>query len=166
MDCEMCGREQAVAKVSVEGAVMALCTSCGKYGTVVSRLVTEQPHTKQTTGSSQAIKETKPAAPEETEFVVANIGSLLKQKREELGRQQEEGVMKLEDFARHISVKESVLHKMETGAFLPGVEEAKRIGKKLGLKLVERVEDVESIIPPAKKDELTLGDLIKIKKKK
>ncbi len=159
MDCDMCGREQAVLKASVEGSVMSLCDGCSKFGKVVGRIQT-------TVAAKRKEEKTAAAVPEEeTEFVVANFGQLLKQKREELGKKMEDSFMKLEDFAKMISVKESVLHKMETGAYKPNVEEARRIGKLFGLKLVEKVEAVESLVPEPKKDQLTLGDMIKIKKK-
>ena len=54
---------------------------------------------------------------------------------------------------------------METGTLKPSVEEAKRIGKAIGIKLVEKAEAVEDIVPQPKKDQLTLGDMIKIRKK-
>lgn len=157
MDCDMCGREQAVIKASVEGSTLSLCDGCSKFGKVVGKIAV----------AAAMKKEEKSQMPAEEEFeaVVANFGQLLKQKREELGRKREDGFMKLEDFAKMISVKESVLHKMETGEFRPGVEETKRIGKLLGLKLIEKVEAVESLVPQPKKDQLTLGDMIKIKKK-
>ncbi len=163
MDCEMCGREQAAVRASVEGTVLSVCEGCGRYGKVVARIAA--PIAVKKEAAKQAAAANAAAGREEGEAVVANFGQLIKQKREELGKKQEDGFMKLEDFARLISVKESVLHKMETGQFKPSIEEARRVGKILVLKLVERVEDIESVVPPAKKDELTLGDLIKIKKK-
>ncbi len=158
MDCDMCGREQAALKVDVEGSTLSLCGGCSKFGKVVGRIQTA-------VAAKRKEEKTSVAAEEETEFVVANFGQLLKQKREELGRKKEDGFMKLEDFAKLIAVKESVLHKMEIGTYKPNVEETKRIGKLLGLKLVEKVEAVESLVPEPKKDQLTLGDMIKIKKK-
>ncbi|MBI2140856.1 TIGR00270 family protein [Candidatus Woesearchaeota archaeon] len=159
MDCDMCGREQAVLKASVEGTVLAVCNGCSRYGKVVGKIQVAAAAMK------KAEKMQMPAEEEELEAVVANFGQLVKQKREELGRKREDGFMKLEDFAKLIGVKESVLHKMETGTLKPSVEEAKRIGKTLGMKLVEKAEAVEDIVPPAKKDQLTLGDMIKVKKK-
>ena len=155
----MCGREQATLKVAVEGSVLSLCDGCSKFGKAVGKI--------QSPASFGKRKEEKiPAtADEEAEFVVANFGSLLKQKRESLGRKQEDGFMKLEDFAKKIAVKESVLHKMETGEFMPSIEEARRIGKLLGLRLIENAEIVENIVPQPKSGQLTLGDMIKIKKK-
>lgn len=159
MDCDMCGREQAALKASVEGSVLSVCEGCSKFGKVVGRIVMAASAKKKEEKAAFAIAE------DEAEFVVANFGQLLKQKREELGRKKEDGFMKLEDFAKLIAVKESVLHKMETGAAKPSIEEARRIGKMLGLKLLEKVEAVESIVPEPKKDQLTLGDMIKIRKK-
>lgn len=159
MDCDMCGREQAVLRASVEGSTMSLCEGCSKFGKVVGRIAVAAAAKKKEEKVAAAVPE------DETDFIVANFGQLLKQKREEMGRKLEDSFMKLEDFAKLIAVKESVLHKMETGAYKPNVEEAKRIGKLIGLKLVEKVEEVESLVPEPKKDQLTLGDMIKIKKK-
>lgn len=145
----MCGRQQATVRASIEGSLLSVCEGCGKYGKIAGRIhvATEKKKEEKTI-----------AAEEETEFVVANIGTLLKGKRESLGLKQEE-------FARKIAVKESILHKIETGHFIPGIGEAKRIEKALGLRLTETVEAVENAVPQAKKDQLTLGDMIKIKKK-
>ena len=159
MDCDMCGREQAVLKASVEGTVLSVCNSCSKYGKVVGKVPVAAAAMK------KAEKMQMPAEEEELEAVVASFGQLVKQKREELGRKREDGFMKLEDFAKMIGVKESVLHKMETGTLKPSVEEAKRIGKAIGIKLVEKAEAVEEMVPQQKKDQLTLGDMIKIRKK-
>lgn len=151
MDCEMCGREEAVVRASIEGSVLAVCAGCGKYGKSVGRV--------QAPLTAKAAKiEEKPAPEEETEFIVANFGPLLKQKREQLGLKQDE-------FAQKIAVKESILHKMETGHFQPSLNDARRIEKALGIRLVEKIEAAESLAPQAKKDQLTLGDMIKIKKK-
>lgn len=150
MDCDMCGREHALLNVAVEGSVLSLCEGCSRFGKVVGRIAMAAAAKK---------KEEKAAvAEDEAEFVVANLGQLLKQKREQLGLKQEE-------FAKKVAVKESVLHKMETGQFRPSIKEARRLEKLLGLRLVEKIEAVEGIVPQAKKDQLTLGDMIKIKKK-
>ncbi len=152
MDCEMCGREPAAVKAAIEGTVLALCDACGRYGKVLGRVATATAAVKKKEGKTASFVE------EESDFVVANLGQLLKQKREALGLRQDE-------FAKKIAVKESVLHKMETGAMKPGIEEAKRFEKLLGLRLIEKANMEEGIVPQPKKDQLTLGDLIKIKKK-
>ncbi len=151
MDCEMCGREEATIKASIEGSTLSVCQGCGRYGKTVGKIANPM--------RAKAAKTEEKILPlEETEFVVANYGQLLKQKREKLGLTQDE-------FARKIAVKESALHKMETGALPPSINDARRIEKLIGVKLIERVEAVESPVPQAKKDQLTLGDMIKIRKK-
>ncbi len=152
MDCEMCGREEAAVRATVEGTTLSLCNGCSRYGKVVGRVQAPAAAGKKKEGKTPA------AAEENTEAVIANLGQLLKQKREQLGLRQDE-------FARKIAVKESILHKMETGQFLPGIDEARRIGKLLGMKLMEKAEIAESIVPLPKSGQLTLGDMIKIKKK-
>ena len=99
MDCDMCGREQAVLKASVEGTVLSVCNSCSKYGKVVGKVPVAAAAMK------KAEKMRMPAEEEELEAVVASFGQLVKQKREELGRKREDGFMKLEDFAKMIGVK-------------------------------------------------------------
>ena len=152
MDCDMCGKAEAAVRALIEGSTMAVCESCGRYGKILTTLQTQQPGRKTAPAAAASV----PA--EESEFVVANIGQLLKQKREALGLTQDE-------FARKIAVKESVLHKMEVGGAAPSIREAMKIGRLLGLRLVEHISTIESGIPAAKSDQLTLGDLIKIKKK-
>lgn len=151
MDCEMCGREQATIRASIEGSVLAVCHACGRYGKAVGKI--------QMPASAKAVKAQEKLLPEsETEFIVANFGPLLKQKREKLGLKQDE-------FAQKIAVKESMLHKMETGTLAPSIGDARRIEKVLGIRLVERIEVAEAAVPEARKDQLTLGDMIKIRKK-
>ncbi|MBI2144057.1 TIGR00270 family protein [Candidatus Woesearchaeota archaeon] len=163
MDCDMCGKQQATLKAAVEGTVLAVCEGCGKYGKIVGRIFTAPAVAAKKKDDKAAIAASTET--EESEAVVANFGQLIKQKREELGRKQEDGFMKLEDFAKLIGVKESVLHKMETGHYKPSTEEARHIGKVLGLKLIEKAELLDNIIPQPKKDQLTLGDMIKVRKK-
>ncbi|HIG97878.1 TPA: TIGR00270 family protein [Candidatus Woesearchaeota archaeon] len=150
MDCEMCGRQEAEVRASVEGSVLAVCQGCGRYGKVVGRIAAAAPARKD--------ERRMPMADEEAEVVVSDFGNALKQKRERLG-------MKQDEFSRKIAVKESILHKMETSQFVPSIEEARRLGKALGLKFVEKAEIDDNAVPQPKKDELTLGDLIKIKRR-
>lgn len=153
MACEMCGKEEAALKASIEGTVLAVCNNCSKFGKVVGKVSIPAAMVK-----GKAGKEEKRSAEEEIEIVVPEFGNMIKQKRESLGLKQDE-------FAKKIAVKESVLHKMETGSLKPDLEEMKRLGRLLGLKLVEKLEEGPEIVPQQRKDMLTLGDMIKIKKK-
>ncbi len=153
MDCEMCGKEEAALKIAIEGSVITVCDNCSKFGKVVGKVSMPAAALK---GKDR--KEEMPAGEEYVEIVVPEFGSRIKQKRESLGLKQNE-------FARKVAVKESVLHKMETGSLKPSLEEARRLGKALGLKLVEKLEEGPAVVTQQKKDTLTLGDMIKIKKR-
>ena len=55
---------------------------------------------------------------------------------------------------------------METGEFKPSIETALKLGKILGIKLVEEYEEVHEKKKKFDADgDVTIGDLIKIKKK-
>ena len=153
MDCEMCGKEEATVKATIEGTVLTVCGKCSRFGKVVGKVSMPAAAAK-----GKAGKDELPSTEEYVEIVVPEFGSMIKQKRESLGLKQDE-------FARKVAVKESVLHKMETGSLRPDLEEARRLGKMLGLKLVEKLEEGPAVVTQQRKDVLTLGDMIKIKKK-
>ena len=153
MDCEMCGKDEAALKAVIEGTIITVCENCSRFGKVVGKISVPAAAVK-----GKAGKERMPAGEDYIEMVVPEFGCMIKQKRESLGLKQDE-------FARKVAVKESVLHKMETGSLKPSLEEARRLGKALGLKLVEKLEEGPAVATPQRKDMLTLGDMIKIKKR-
>ena len=152
MACEMCGKEEAVLKVNIEGTTLSVCESCSKFGKITGKI------SLPAAARQKAAKEEARPAEDSIEVVVPELGNMIKQKRESLGLKQDE-------FARKVAVKESVLHKMEVGAVKPDIEEAKRLGKVLGLKLVEKLDEGPAVVSQQQSDTLTLGDMIKIKKK-
>jgi len=54
---------------------------------------------------------------------------------------------------------------METGTLVPTLERARKLEKMLGLKLVEEQQD-EQVLQRETKTDMTLGDMVKIKKRK
>lgn len=93
---------------------------------------------------------------ENIELIVDNYASLVKEKREFMGLTQK-------DFAAKINEKESLVHKIEVGAFEPSLSLAKKLEKMLGIKLVEEHSEKLLAIKKRKDDGFTLGDFIKIK---
>ncbi len=147
MNCDLCGKETELLRALVEGTELTICGSCVKYGKVIGRVKAPVEGKKQ---------EKKALPAEETiEVVASNFGELLKRKREELGLNQP-------DFAKKIAEKESMLHKLETGAIRPTLERARELERMLGLKLVEELKD-EPVLQQKSKDVMTLGDFVKIK---
>ena len=144
--CEMCGREGADLRAEVEGVVMQLCVSCARHGRVLAQPKQVLP----------AVIRTE--APEM--MVVEEYGALLRKSREQVGMTQEE-------FAKHVQERESVVAKWEQGTLKPGVETAQRLGKKLGLALVVKSAiEVGSAAKRGASEELTLGDFVKVRKRK
>ncbi len=145
MQCDICGKETELIRVKIEGTIMNVCRDCGAFGTELKELP-KLHHTKLKAFS-------KP-----TETIKSDFASQIRTKRERMGLKQEE-------FAKHINEKLSLVHKIETGSFTPSIKLAKKIEKYLGIRLIE--EDSKQEYKPAEhsdSEEITLGDLLKLKK--
>src|SRR3989338_5187530 len=110
----MCGKEERLFRTDVEGSVLSLCEGCSKFGKVISAVKAES--TKSRKETKQEMKE-----PEEEYIleIVPDYGELIKKKREEMG-------IKQEDFAKQINEKISLIHKLETNHFKPGIGLARK----------------------------------------
>ncbi len=151
MNCDLCGKETEMYKALVEGTELTVCSNCTKYGKVTGRVRAYVPEKKKPEKKAEA-------AEEAIETVVGDFGERLKRKREGLGLNQP-------DFAKKIAEKESILHKLETGAIRPTLDRARQLEKMLGLKLVEELRE-EQVSQQKSKDVMTLGDFVKIKERK
>jgi len=156
MQCELCGKEtDKLFVVMIEGSKLNVCKECSSFGRVI-KVIEEKPVenvVKKTRKKQQVVKQ-------EPEFVmVKNFGSIIRKKREELGLKQEE-------FAKKLSIKESLLHKIETSDFEPDLDLARKLEKMLKVKLVEEVTPLNFSTQKSKSTELTIADLIKIKRRK
>jgi putative transcription factor len=146
--CEMCGKEEELLKASIEGVVLAVCSSCSKFGKVLGKVKT-----------AEIAKKEKPRTAEKeiVEAVVSNYSLLIKQKREKLGLKQAE-------LAKRISEKESLLHKIESGKVVPSIELARKLGKFLRIRLIETKEE-GPIATKGSSDTYTIGDMVRIRKR-
>lgn len=148
----MCGKDTDTVLAEIEGVELKVCPNCAKHGKIRSA----------PPGLShryQKQKFTRPEAPEER--VMESYARLIRGAREKRGLSQE-------DFAKFLNEKESQITKWESSAFAPDLETAKKLEKKLGLTLVFKDEadgKVEKGERP-RSDVLTLGDFIKVKKRK
>jgi putative transcription factor len=147
MMCEVCGKDGNLTKVLIDSSEMQVCDKCTSYGKklvkakIPQKLKFKQRHQK------EEIEQT----------VVDNFGKLLKKERQKRKLDQK-------DFANLIAEKLSILYKIESGDFIPSLEVAKKIGKKLNLKLVEFSEETEYNPEKSSSQGLTLGDMFKKKK--
>jgi len=110
------------------------------------------------------------SAEEQQQFIVSDYAVRIKSAREKKGLPQKE-------FAMQLTLKESLLHKMESGHHEPDIALARKLEKLLGIQLVEVIGEGPKPIErapvkkehgksvPAKNAPLTIGDIIQLKGK-
>lgn len=161
MMCDMCGKDAELFKTIIEGTEMDVCASCSKFGKVISKI--KSPEEEKREQKKQKIIAAKSAPKKEKiEVIVPDYGRIIRRKREEMN-------LSLEDFAKKVNEKASVISKIETGHYEPDLETARKLEKMLHIKLIE-VEEIETEeIPKSrniqKGETLTLGDMVRIKKR-
>lgn len=144
MNCEMCGRKGELVRALVEGIELMVCSSCAGYGKRLQRVLLP-------------IKRAPQPQREMQESVVADYASRIRKAREGLGKTQKE-------FAILIAEKESVVHHLETGSQEPDIKLARKLEKKLGIKLVKQEDEGAEGMRKTASRGLTLGDVIKMRK--
>jgi putative transcription factor len=149
----MCGSEENLYKTDIEGTLLNVCRNCSKFGKIIAPV--KEPIIEKRTKKIE-ITETEPEE-EIIELVVNDFPEKIRKAREKLGLNQK-------DFAKKIKEKESIVHKLETGEFKPSIDAAKKLEKILHINLIEEYKE-EGKTTKTKTEELTIGDLIKIKKK-
>lgn len=144
--CELCGKKTKLIDVLIEGSMFSVCQNCSKFGKTV--IVEKKP---------EKIKFPK-RIEEEPEIIVADYHILIKKAREKTSLKQKE-------LAEKILEKESVIHKLEAGQLKPSILLARKLEKFLNIKLVENYLAKEEKRIDFTDKALTIGDLIKFKKK-
>jgi len=144
----MCGREANLFLVEVEGAMLRLCNSCAKYGKVIRKVNAEKPKLM----VKKNVEKEEPIL-----VIVDNFAKIIKDKRESLN-------LNLEQFARMLNEKESLMHHIESGKREPSIKLARKMKKILKINLIEEVKEQELKLGRKSSENLTIGDLIKIKK--
>lgn len=141
--------------MKIEGSVVVTCDDCARYGEVV--------------GFVSSRDKKKPALkPEEKEDVSFDAGGdeLIDNYPEVIRKKREMHELKQEDLAKLINEPASLIHRVETGRMEPSLEVARKLQKALGVRLLHK-SDSGSIdsVKPTESDELTLGDMVVIKKR-
>ena len=148
--CELCGKKtERVVKAKIEGVVMEVCPSCAKLGEVISERKIES-------FKKPVLRKKVLEKKEVVEEVVDDYGKKIRKEREKRG-------WKMEDLAKKLNEKESLIHKIENEDIMLNIDLAKKIERLLGIRLVVKVEEEEDV---ENKDygggsSLTLGDLLK-----
>ncbi len=147
MNCEICDRRTPnPVKIKLEGAVLSVCESCTKLGKRVSAPPVFIP------GQRKEYELPK-------EEIARNYASLVKSAREKKTWTQEQ-------LAREVLEKEFIIHRIEQSRMQPTIELAKKLGRALGIKLIE-IAAQEKVEKGGMSDSsaTTLGDFFAVRKK-
>jgi len=157
MQCEMCGSEKAeLYKTKVEGVVLNLCKDCSSFGEVVAPVSKNEAKAKR--AEKPAAEELEPEK-EVIYLIDSDYASKIRSARERKGLKQEE-------LAKRLALKESLLHSFESGRHEPSISIAKKLESFLGISLVRQEEvEIKQGKKQGQREELTLGDVIKVRKK-
>lgn len=162
MTCEMCGKPLPItATIEVEGARMRVCQGCQRFGRVIAPPAaapagaTRADASQRLQRSAKRMAE-KPVPLESDEELVEAFGERVRKAREQRR-------LSLDDVAKAINEKKSLLHKIETEHVHPDPVVTRKLEAALGVRLREKVEEVhtEKYRP---RSGITIGDLIKMKK--
>lgn len=155
IQCDICGSEENLYITEIEGTRLNVCKDCARYGKIIASL---EPEIKETPAVKSFAREIEKGPEKEIiHMVVPDFAKKIRQKREQLG-------MKQEEFAKKIAERESVVHKLETGELKPSLKLAIKLEKLLNIRLVEEYEEEHKIKSGEGPAELTIGDMLKLKK--
>ncbi|MEM4267798.1 MAG: multiprotein bridging factor aMBF1 [Candidatus Woesearchaeota archaeon] len=158
MQCEMCGKEAQLYNAEIEGSILSVCKSCGGFGKLIGPIKKQEQQKLQSTKESKKEKPALGSLKQDKEIIqviVEDYSTRIKQKREQLGLKQEE-------LAKMLAEKESLIQKMEAGQFEPSIALARKIEKTLKITLVEQHEETHDKKFSARKEQLTVGDLLQM----
>jgi len=160
MRCEVCGREifgQVFYRV-IEGGKMTVCSRCAQFGTRdwdPKEKTVQQPR-------GRPVRSAAPPRPRsdievaETFELVEHYGELIRKARQRKG-------MLVEDLAKKLNEKESVVKKLEKEELNPSMALIKKVESELGVKLLELASAASGPVFTKPMGPRTLGDMIKIK---
>lgn len=162
--CELCGSpiEGRAYKVNIDGVSLTVCEKCYRKQIQKSTSKVNAEDEKKNSQIQKPKMQEKKKKKEEIEYeVVDDYYIKIKNAREKLG-------LTLLALSQKVMEKESVLRRIEQGRLRPSIELSKRLEKALGIKLLEPVieEKKEEVSEEASLNELTLGDVANLKKRR
>jgi len=159
--CEVCGHEifgQPYYRV-IEGGRMTVCGRCAQFSNQEwdPRKPMAQPRRRRTAANARPRRRSDIEVAESTELV-ENYGELIRKTRQRKG-------MTVEDFAKKLSEKESVIKKLEKEQLNPTMTLVRKVERALGITLIEEAEVGTGTVLTRPMGPRTLGDMIKLKTK-
>lgn len=168
--CEVCGKGVAKYTAIIEGAKFEVCERCSGHGKVLDKPGTKK-NTVQPVSSAGSVNQTKKTSSLRTgrkdsnrsynvsEEIVENYAEVIRKEFNKSGK-------KYKEFAKDLNESESYMKKIIQGKMTPTIGTAKKLEKAFGITLIEEKDKGRLNIKGSSMDEITLGDMVKIKKKK
>lgn len=160
MRCEVCGREihgQPYYRI-IEGGKLTVCGQCSKFSNQEwdpkAPKARKRPTRRRSAQPSRRRRSDIETA--ESLELVDDYGMIIKRARQTKG-------MTVEDFAKKISEKESVVKKLEKEDMNPPLNLVRKIQRELSINILEEAERGTGSVLTRPMGPRTLGDLIKIK---
>ena len=147
--CEICGKKRKLVEAVIEGTMLSVCSDCVKFGKTVL-VQKREPERK---------FPRKINIEEDPEIIAPEFPILIKEAREKMNLNQKE-------LAEKIAEKESIIHQLESGHMNPTIALARKLEKTLNIKLIEIYKVQEKKQVDLSDPTLTIGDLLKLDKKK
>ncbi|MEM2208351.1 MAG: multiprotein bridging factor aMBF1 [Sulfolobales archaeon] len=162
--CEMCGRavlRRELKVIYVENVRLSVCQSCYSRLTRGDIAKEIEEATKTQTRRPKVASERKPEERVLDEYeIVPDYADRVRRAREKLGLTQKA-------LADMVKESENTIKRIESGRLVPTIVLARKLENALSIKLLEPVvEAAQARLPsPAKMKELTLGDVVSLKKR-
>lgn len=161
MRCEVCGTEirgQPHYRI-IEGGRMTVCGRCAKFGSADWDPTQVRARTRSSRRGIPAPRRPRSEV-EAAEYLelVEDFGQKIKKARQKMG-------MTVEDFAKKIGEKESVIKKLEKEELSPDIKLVRKIRNALNIEIL--VEGAPASVPVAARPSTgrTLGDIMKLSRK-
>ena len=160
MRCEVCGREifGTPNYRVIEGGKLTVCGQCTQFSTQKwdpTRPQARKSPTRRRSAQPNPRSRSDIDAAESLELV-DGYGMLIKKARQRKG-------LSVEDFARKIREKESVVKKLEKTLMNPPMNLVRKIQNELGISILEEAAKGSGSVLSRPMGPRTLGDMIKIK---
>lgn len=168
VSCEVCGQGIAKHTALIEGAKFKVCEKCAKHGKILDKPSSNSSiktnnevsynQTKKTSAFNSGRKDSNQSY-NMREEIVENYSEIIRKEFNKSGKT-------YKDFSNGLNENESYMRKIIRGEMMPTIATAKKLEKSLGIKLIDQGENEKINIKTSSSNELTLGDLVEIKKKK
>jgi putative transcription factor len=138
--CELCGRRITDGKktVLIDGSIFNVCISCSKRGKpYVPPMPGKASSNRRASSPKSSLQRTSNIQMADETLLNRNFGNLIREARMKKGWTHEQ-------LGKIMNEKATLLRKFETGTLKPDELSAKKLGRFLGIKLYEKIEDEEN----------------------